>query len=78
MIKVSTASIILTIYISTLQGSAGSDDYEIVLPRVVTGQNLTWAMLGPRYTVDKPVMLDTRTKGIQCAGRQGAGTHLSR
>ena len=39
-------------------GSAGSDDYEIVLPRVVTGQNLTWAMVGPRYTVDKPVMLE--------------------
>jgi len=58
MIKVSTASILLTIYISTLQGSAGSDDYEIVLPRVVPGQNLTWAMVGPRYTVDKPVMLE--------------------
>ena len=39
-------------------GSAGSDDYEIVLPRVVTGQNLTWAMVGPRYTLDKPVMLE--------------------
>ena len=39
-------------------GSAGSDDYEIVLPRVVTGQNLTWAMVGPRYTVDKPVILE--------------------
>ena len=41
-----------------VSGSAGSDDYEIVLPRVVSGQNLTWAMVGPRYTVDKPVMLE--------------------
>ena len=48
------------IFIFTIifSGSAGSDDYEIVLPRVVPGQNLTWAMVGPRYTVDKPVMLE--------------------
>ena len=38
-------------------GSAGSDDYEILIPpQILT--NLTWSQLGPKYQVDKPVQLE--------------------
>jgi len=57
MLKISKLIPIFIIYISSLQGSAGSDDYEIIIPpQILT--NLTWSQLGPRYQLEKPVQLE--------------------
>ena len=40
-----------------LAGSAGSDDYEILLPPRMRS-NLTQPQLGPRYRLDRPVSLE--------------------
>jgi len=61
MFKIPTFTFIFIIYITSLQGSAGSDDYEIIIPSVVQN-NQSWpghgTQLGPRYHVEKPVQLE--------------------
>merc|ERR1711862_721173 len=61
MFKIPTFTFIFIIYTTSLQGSAGSDDYEIIIPSVVQN-NQSWpghgTQLGPRYHVEKPVQLE--------------------